>query len=73
MIITPAKFEDDYNALPERYYNGWTDLTNSVVLQPELWDLIRETLISLGYGATIQKIDAAIEVNSEGAVDDDID
>lgn len=65
MIITPAKFEDEYELIPKRGFDEWVDLTNNVVLPPELWSLIRKTLISLGYGATIQKIDAAIECDTE--------
>lgn len=56
MIISPAKFEDEYNAIPKRSINEWEDLTNNVVLPPELWDLICDTLDSLGYGATVRRI-----------------
>lgn len=56
MIISPARFEDEYNAIPKRDINEWRDLTNAVVVPPELWDLICKTLESLGYGATIKRI-----------------
>lgn len=56
MIISPARFEDEYNAIPKAPADAWVDLTNSVAVQPELWDLICNTLDSLGYGATVKKL-----------------
>lgn len=65
MIISPARFEDKYNAIPKRTINEWEDLTNNVVLPPELWNLFCSTLDSLGYGATINKIKAEVDGNSK--------
>jgi len=65
MIISPARFEDEYKAIPKRTINEWEDLTNNVVLPPELWNLFCDTLDSLGYGATINKIKAEVDGNSK--------
>ena len=67
MIITPAKFEDDFNMLPARDSEGWINMDDSVILTMAQWDLIRDTLDSLGYGAALRKVDAVLEVNTEGA------
>lgn len=56
MIISPARFEDEYEAIPKRSIDEREDLTNSVAVQPELWALICDTLESLGYGATVRRI-----------------
>lgn len=61
MIITPAKFEDEYELIPKRGFDDWVDLTGAVILPPELWSLIRDTLTSLGYGATMKKMDEALK------------
>lgn len=58
MVISPARFEDEYEAIPKRSIDEWEDLTNNVVLPPELWKLFCDTLESLGYGATIKRIKA---------------
>lgn len=69
MLITPAQFENAYNNINPRVYAKPEDMVGCVVLQPEHWNLIRATLDSLGYGATIRRMDAAIECNSRGACD----
>lgn len=61
MIITPAKFEDDFNMLPARDSEGWINMDDSVILTMAQWDLIRDTLDSLGYGATMKKMDEALK------------
>ena len=61
MIITPAKFEDDFNALPKRDPDSWVNMDECVILTKGQWGLIRDTLDSLGYGATIKKMDEALK------------
>lgn len=61
MIITPAKFEDDFNALPKRDPDSWVNMDECVVLTKAQWGLIRDTLDSLGYGATMKKMDEALK------------
>lgn len=69
MLITPAKFEEEYDAIEPKLVTNPVGLEGRVVLQQEHWNLIRATLDSLGYGATIRRMDAAIECNSRGACD----
>lgn len=64
MLVTPAKFEERYNAIEPREIRKPEDMAGYVVLQPESWVLIRDTLDSLGYGATIKKMQEAIDANS---------
>lgn len=61
MIITPAKFEDDFNALPKRDPDSWVNMDECVILTKGQWGLIRDTLDSLGYGATMKKMDEALK------------
>ena len=61
MIITPAKFEDDFNALPKRDPDSLVNMDECVVLTKAQWGLIRDTLDSLGYGATMKKMDEALK------------
>jgi hypothetical protein len=61
MIITPAKFEDDFNALPKRDPDSWVNMDECVILTKGQWGLIRDTLDSLGYGATVKKMDEALK------------
>lgn len=69
MIITPAKFEDDFNALPKRDPDSWVNMNECVILTKGQWGLIRDTLDSLGYGATTREIEAVLA--REGAQNED--
>lgn len=52
MIITPARFEDEIQHLPDIP----DPPIGMLVIQPELYELMCETLISLGYEAGIKAI-----------------
>ena len=52
MIITPARFEDEIKHLPDIP----DPPVGMLVIQPELYTLMCETLISLGYEAGIKAI-----------------
>ena len=63
MIISPARFEDAYNAIAPRTVAE--DISGYYVVEPEVFNLFLSTLDSLGYGATINRIRAEIEGNSK--------
>ena len=63
MIITPAKFEDAYNAIVPRTVAE--DMSGYYFVEPEVFNLFCSTLDSLGYGATINKIKAEVDGNSK--------
>ena len=64
MIITPAKFEDTYNAISKKTINKPEDLVGAVCLQSETFELFCDTLDSLGYDVTIKRIKEELDKNS---------